>query len=168
MGKRSVLRARILQHCKRPQRGLTSMLLSAKSIHVQSVLSHLVVEDAFGGAQQPRCFCPVSARRLESIEYEIALVSGNGFAQGKTRKRARSLRGLQRRGKMMPVDNRAVTDQNGALDDIFELADVAGPVIGRQHIDGRRGNAADVSTVLLRILLKEVVRQQKQVRLTFS
>src|SRR5688572_4777355 len=161
-------RSRILQDCKRPQRGLTSMLLSAKTIHIQGVLPHLVVEDALGGAQQPGCFRAVPSRGLERVENEIALVSGNRLAQRKTRKRARSLSGLERWGQMMSMHDCAVADQNRALDDVLELAYVTGPVIGRQHIDGWRRDSADVAAVFLRVLLKEVVRQEKKIRLTFS
>ena len=51
---------------------------------------------------------------------------------------------------MVRVNHLAVAHQHGALQDIFQLADVSGPVIAHQHVDGRRRDPLDDLVVLTR------------------
>ena len=44
----------------------------------------------------------------------------------------------------MAVDDGAIADQHGALDNVLEFAHVARPVIGGQHVDGWRRDPANV------------------------
>src|SRR5439155_3972518 len=49
-------------------------------------------------------------------------------------------------------------------DDIFEFAHISRPMVGGEHVDGRRGDSANILLVLSRILLEEMIREQEQVR----
>ena len=62
----------------------------------------------------------------------------------------------------------AVAHEHRALDRVLELADVARPVIAREHVDGRRRDPLDVLPVLDRVLREEVVGQQHDVRLPLA
>ena len=63
------------------------------------------------------------------------------------------------------MNHLAVAHEHRALERVLELADVAGPVIRHQHVDGGRGNPLNHLTVLARKLLEEVIGQQQHVRL---
>ena len=64
------------------------MLSSPETIHIHAVLSHFVVEDAFGRAQQASGFRAISSRGFESVKNEISFVGGDGLGQRKPRERA--------------------------------------------------------------------------------
>ena len=57
------------------------IVLSAKTIDVDFVFLHFVIEDSFGRAEQPRGFCAISAGGLERILDEILLISRNSFVE---------------------------------------------------------------------------------------
>jgi len=61
------------------------MLSSPESIDVQSVLSHLVVENPLGRAQQARGLCTVSTRSFDRVKDQVPFVCGNSFAQRQAR-----------------------------------------------------------------------------------
>jgi len=67
---------------------------------------------------------------------------------------------------VVPVDNALVTEQNGPLDAILQLADVSGPMVGDHHIDSWGRNAADLLAHRLGVLLDEIVRQQQDIVLS--
>ena len=68
----------------------------------------------------------------------------------------------------MTVNNARVANQNSALNDIFELAYVAGPVITREHIDSGCRNALDAFTVFPLKLLDKMLSEQKNIRLALA
>ena len=57
------------------------MLSSPETIDVQSVLSHLVIEDAFGRAEQARGLCAVAPRCFQRVKHQVSFVGGNRFAK---------------------------------------------------------------------------------------
>ena len=61
------------------------------------------------------------------------------------------------------MDHLPVAHQHRPLEDVFQLPDVAGPVIAHEHVDGGRRDALDDLTVLVRELLEEVIGEQQQV-----
>ena len=113
------------------------MLLSTETIDIQAVLAHLVVEDPLGRAQQTSGLRTIAPRGFQRIENQVSFVRCNRFAKGQPGECSRSLGGLKCRGKMVAVNHGAITDQDGALDDILEFANVSRPVIRGQHVDGR-------------------------------
>src|SRR5438093_11659305 len=62
------------------------------------------------------------------------------------------------------MDHLAVASEYAALEDVLQLAHVAGPVVAHQHVDGRRRDATDLPPVLARVLGEKVVRKQHDVR----
>ena len=62
------------------------------------------------------------------------------------------------------MDDAALADQHRALDAVLQLAHVAGPVVAHEHVDGGGGDAADVLAVGGRVLLHEVIGQERHVR----
>src|SRR6266576_1577227 len=68
----------------------------------------------------------------------------------------------------MAMDNIGLADQHCAFDDVFQLTNIAGPVVTRKHIYGRRRNALDALAVLARILLEKMIRQEQNVRLALA
>ena len=61
------------------------------------------------------------------------------------------------------MDHLAVADQHRALERVLQLADVAGPVVAHQHVDGLGGDALDALAVRAGILEQEVVGQHHHV-----
>src|SRR5215212_945216 len=110
----------------------------------------------------------VAARTLQGVLYDVALVGRDRLRERQARNRARPFGGLQRRRQVVAVYDRRVADDDGALDYVLKLAHVAGPVVGREHVDGGRGDSLDVFAVLAPVLLKEVVGEQEHVRLTLA
>src|SRR5882672_7914815 len=68
----------------------------------------------------------------------------------------------------MAMDNIGLADQHCAFDDVFQLTHVAGPVITRKHVYGRRRNTLDALAVLSRILLEKMVRQEQHIRFALT
>ncbi len=62
----------------------------------------------------------------------------------------------------------AVAHEHRALDDVLQLAHVARPVVGREHVDGRRRDAADVLAMLGREALEEMIGKKQHVRLPLT
>ena len=68
----------------------------------------------------------------------------------------------------MPVDDFVAAQQHRPFDAVFQLPDVAGPVVGHEHVDGRGRDAPDVLVVLAAVLLDEIVRQKQDVGLALT
>src|SRR6266404_4361662 len=68
----------------------------------------------------------------------------------------------------MAVDNIGLAGQHCTFDNVFQLTHIAGPVITRKHVYGRRRNALNPLTVLARILLEKMIRQEQHVRLALT
>ena len=66
------------------------------------------------------------------------------------------------------MDDAAVAHEHGSLDRVLELANVARPVIRREHVDRRRRDAPDALAVFARVLLDEVIGEQHDVRLPLA
>src|SRR5438105_3978205 len=65
---------------------------------------------------------------------------------------------------MMPMNDIAVAHEYGTFEDILQLPHIARPMVSREHVDGGRRNPADVLLVLSRVLLQEMIGEQKQIR----
>src|SRR5712691_4955112 len=135
--------------------------LEPRAVDVE--LADLVADDPLGGVEEPGRLGPVAAGGLEGIDDEVLLEAVHRALERDARQRARHLRGLQGRGKMVAVDDTAVADQHRPLDAVLQLADVPGPVVAHEHVDGGRGDAADVLPVGGRVLLDEMVGEEKDV-----
>jgi len=64
----------------------------------------------------------------------------------------------------MGVEDAAVADEDRPFDGVLQLADVAGPVVHHQDVDGGRRDAPDVLAVAGRVLLDEMVGEERDVR----
>ena len=62
------------------------------------------------------------------------------------------------------MDDLPVAGEHRPLEDVLQLAHIAGPVVAHQHVDGGCRDAADLPPVLPRVLGEEVVREQHDVR----
>src|SRR5207302_9499339 len=121
---------------------------SAEPAGLDAVLAHLVPDDPLRRPQEPRRLGAVAARALQGIENQILLVLPDRVRERRLHRGPRRLRRLQRGRQVVPVHDLAVAGQNGALDGVLQLADVPGPVIAHQHVDGGRGDALDALVVL--------------------
>ena len=150
-------------------RGKCARRWSPEAARVDPVLADLVVEDPLGGAEQPRGLGAVPARGLQRVQRSgpsrTAATASSSEARGH---RAGGLGGLQGGRQVVAVDDAAVADQHRALDDVLQLAHVAGPVVADQHVDGGGGDAPDALAVLARVLGEEVVGEQQDVRLPLA
>ena len=63
------------------------------------------------------------------------------------------------RGKILVVDDAAPADDEGVLDRVLQLPDVAGPGVGDELVQGLLGDAGHVLFDLGHILGHEVARQ---------
>ena len=66
------------------------------------------------------------------------------------------------------MDDLAVAHEHRPLDDVLQLADVAGPVVADERVDRRRRDALDLLAVIGRELLDEVVGEQQDVGLPLA
>ncbi len=69
---------------------------------------------------------------------------------------------------MVAVDHALFAQQDGSLDTVFQFAHVARPMVGHEHVDGRRGKALDVFLVLARASFQEEIGQQENIGLAFA
>ena len=69
---------------------------------------------------------------------------------------------------MMAVDDIGIADDDGTLDRIFELANIARKMIAHQHIDRGRRYAADAFLVLGLVLFEKMLGQKQNVRLSLT
>src|SRR5207247_5697672 len=77
--------------------------LEPRTVDVE--LADLVTDDPLGGVQEPGRLGPVAAGGLEGVDDEVLLEAVHRALERDSRQRARHLRGLQRRGKMVAVDD---------------------------------------------------------------
>src|SRR5437868_3087872 len=113
---------------------LAALGLPAESRGVDSVASDLVVYYALGGLEELGGLHAISASRFERILDEILFVGIDGFLQRSAHSRARRFGGLESGRQVMAMYDVAVTDQHGPLDGVFQLSNIARPVITHQHI----------------------------------
>ena len=66
------------------------------------------------------------------------------------------------------MDYAAVADQHRPFERVLEFADVSGPVIRHEHVDGGGRNALHVLAVLGGVALEKMVGEQQQIRLPFT
>src|SRR5438552_937323 len=71
--------------------------LCPKAFAIDIVLSHFVINDAFGRAEKARSFGAVAARGFQRIEHNIFFIGGDSFRQRQRCYGTRRLSGLQRR-----------------------------------------------------------------------
>ena len=85
------------------------------------------------------------------------------FRIGMDHRGAGRLSGLERRGQIVSVDHDVVGRENRPFYAVFQLADVAGPMVGHQHIDGRSRNARNVLAVETVVFFQKMIRQENDV-----
>ncbi len=68
---------------------------------------------------------------------------------------------------MITVDDLLVAHDHSSLNPVLQLPDVTRPVVRHEHVDGRRGNPADLLVVMLAVVIKEVFCKQEDIGLTF-
>jgi hypothetical protein len=105
----------------------------------------------------PRVF--LSASMIISFSRAATASSRDEVRQG-----AALLAGLKRRRQVVAVDGPLFAEQHGPFDAVFQFTHIAGPVVGHEHIDGRRGEPLDLPAVLFGIALQKKVRQQQDIR----
>ena len=66
------------------------------------------------------------------------------------------------------MNHLAVAHEHGPFEGVLQLADVAGPVIAREHVDRGRGDPADVTVMFLREFFEEVVDEQQEIGLSLA
>src|SRR5262249_54129581 len=106
-----------------------------ESIAIDTVFANFVIDDAFRGAQHARRFRSIAARGLQRIHDDVFLIRSDSFSESERRDSARGLGRLKSGWQVMAVNDIAVANQDGTLHDVFEFANVARPMIGREHID---------------------------------
>src|SRR2546423_1243771 len=121
----------------RLRRAEVSSRSGAEAVAVNPVLLDLVAEDALGRVEQLGGFSAVAARGLECVLDDVALVGCDRLRERQARDRAGAFGGLQGRRQVMAVYDVRVADDHRALNDVLKLADVAGPMIAREHVNGR-------------------------------
>src|SRR5450830_213959 len=146
----------------RPRSGLRASS-GPEAGRLDPVTLEAVAEDALGRLQQARRFRPVSPRDLQAVEEQVLLVRLDRRSERLARERPRDLGGLQRRRKVVGVENAAVTHEDGPLDAVLQLANVPRPVIAHEDVDRRRRDTPHVLAMPRRVLLDEVVRQEGDV-----
>ena len=68
-----------------------------------------------------------------------------------------------RLGQVALLDDQALADDDGALDRVLELADVAGPGVPAEDIERAARDSPRLAPVLARVLLDEVLGQGRDV-----
>jgi len=91
--------------------------------------------DSLRYTERPSGLGHVAARVLERVHDELELDLGESFLKAAMVPGARALRRLECRGQVICVDDAVVRENDRALDDILELADIARPRVGRQRIE---------------------------------
>ena len=66
------------------------------------------------------------------------------------------------------MDDSVRGGEHRAFDAVFEFADVAGPVVGHNHVDGAGGDAFHVLAVEFSIFLKEVIGEKQGIGFAFA
>ena len=131
-----------------------------------------VVDDALGGLEVAGDGGGVAAMFFEGVDknfafvafdhlFEVGAVFGDETGAG-------FVAGLQGGGKVEAVNDAVGGGENGAFDTVFEFADVAGPVVGHDHVDGAGGDALHLFSVEFGVFLEEVVGEKKDVGFTFA
>ena len=129
-------------------------------------LLHGVADDPLGGVEEPRGPGPVAAGALEGVEDQVLLVGRQGVLERLAGQGPRDLGGLQAGGQVVGVDRPSLAHQHRPLDAVLQLAHVARPVVAHQQVDGAGGDAADVLALVRRVLLDEVVGEERDVGLS--
>jgi hypothetical protein len=111
-------------------------------------------------AQPPRGAAHVPAGALEHTQDVLALELLHRLAQRRARVLAQARAGLGHRHverHVLQMDDRAPGEDDGAMQDVLELAHVAGPVVAREHLEGTGRHAAHVAVALAGDLAHEVL-----------
>ena len=120
---------------------------NSEPLNIDLVFADFVVNHTSGRSQQACRLRAIAAGCLEGVDNKVLFVSRNGIGKRNCVYGAGSLRRLQGRRQMMTVHDFAFANQNGPLDHIFQLANVPGPMIRREHVDRGGRDAAYVFLV---------------------
>src|SRR6185295_14447264 len=129
---------------------------SPESTALDAVLANFVAENALGGVQQLCGTGAIASRRLERILNQVLLVFFDRSRKRLSRNGSACSRRLKARRQVMAVDDLAITYQDCALDAVLEFSNVAGPVVGGQHIYRGSRYPLNVFGVLECIFFEEV------------
>ena len=113
------------------------------------VLFHAQAEDAPGQAQLLRRLGHVAVMGLQRLDDHLVFDRLHLRLQAAAEGGAGFGRGLQRGRQVVAVDHAVVGQDDGAFDHILQLAHIARPVIGHQHVERRRRDALDLLARLL-------------------
>ena len=145
-----------------------SKLPSLIATHIDVVFEDLISKDALGGIEESGGAGAIAASGLEGVLHELFFESGDGLFEAHGDLGIGALGRLEGGREVIAVNDVPFADEGRAFDDIFEFANVPGPMIAHEHIDGRGRDAFDLLGVLLGVFLQKMLGEQQDIGLAFT